>query len=157
MKNIHFRRGQIFQDIGVVERAMDRLICLYYLKNPMNDPFISELLQDPYFSFELRKRIFKLIYQKMYPNIHFPWQSLDKMQHLRNIVAHSPIDEEISIDNEAGTKTSSKPFYSYHTQKKEVILLHEEFQAHMDAVIEALNKIKNDIKMVFNKVPIINV
>lgn len=156
-KNLHFRRAFIFQDIAMVERIMNRLICLNYFKTVTNKEFTSELLQDQYFSFELRKRIFKLIYEKMYPKLKFPWKALQEMQRLRNIIAHSLIDEEILVNNRTGkrVKLLKKPFYSYHTEEREVVSLHKEFQTHMDKVVKALNGIKADTNQIFKKLPII--
>lgn len=146
LKKIHFDRSVIFQDIGMVEMALNKLVSLYFFNNNSNELFIGEMLQNPYFSFELRKRVFVMIFKKKYPSEKFALKDLEDMQKFRNIIAHSRIDKI----NEGGMY---KFYYCYHTERDECSVIHEKFKTHMSSVVESLNTIKKDTGLVFKPEP----
>lgn len=144
--------------MSLIEKAMNGLISLYFFNDNANNKFISELLQEQYFSFELRKRIFKRIFEKKYPESKFPWSSLNEMQRIRNIVAHGRIDQQFLLDNASGEKIElNEPYYQYHTEEKNAASLHNEFQEHMKNVATACNQIHLDTGIHFNEEPLINI
>lgn len=142
LKKIHLGRSLVFQDMALVEISMNGLISLHFLGNSMDEDFTSQMLQHPYFSFELRKRIFSTIFKKRYADLIFPWSDLNRMQELRNIIAHGRIDK-------IGQYGKDTFFYSYHSEKIECDALHLEFQKHMDEVVKTLNKISIDTNITY--------
>lgn len=146
LKEIHFGRSLVFQDMAIVEISMNRLISLHFLNNPLDDSFIKQMLQHPYFSFELRKRIFKMIFKEKYPEIKFSWRDLEEMQKLRNIIAHGRIDKILENNRE-------KFYYCYHSEKEECATLHGNFKECMEKIVSSLNEIKEDTQIVYNPEP----
>jgi hypothetical protein len=120
LKNIHFRRALIIQDFAIVEMAMNHLICLHFLNKPNDIKFISDFLENEYFSFQLRKKLFELAFRQRYPSIEFPWNSLQKIQHLRNIIAHSRISEENLMDGQGRVIKKSEKHSICLIRKKEM-------------------------------------
>ncbi len=161
IKNLHFRRALIFQDLALVERAMNRFIYGYYFENDIlladSKKFIPSVLQDPFFSFELRKRLFKRIYDERYSDRKFPWASLQKIQELRNVIAHARIDEQYLVQGGERVAAVRKPYYVYHDIERDVASVHNEFKEHMDKVVEGLNKITAHTKFEFHPEPIITI
>lgn len=142
-KNVHFRRGLLFQDFALVEMAMNRLICLYFLKEATNTKFISELLENECFSFQLRKKMFKIAFNECYPGLKFPWKSLERIQHLRNISAHSRLNELTHVKENGEINKIKKPFYTHNNEEIQVKILHDEFKKHMDNIIITMNLISD--------------
>ena len=142
LEKLHIVRSLSFQDIALIELAVNRLICLYFIGKNTDKRFIEELLQHAHFSFELRKRIFKKIYKEKYPESKFPWRALEEIQKLRNIVAHGRIDR--INDNESETL-----YYMYHTEKIACVDLHKTFNEYVHEITQSLDEIKHDTGITF--------
>ena len=146
--SLHQNRGTIFQDMALVELAMNSLISLEYL-GKIDRRFISEFLQEPRFSFELRKKIFRQVYERRYSGQTFPWKSLQAIQEKRNILAHARLDKTI-ISMEGKVVKEMPPHYQYHTQTVDAENLHSEFKDDFHKVAVACNAIAKDTHVTFS-------
>lgn len=85
-------RGEIVSRCSYYEQRMDLFIAKYY-KGDDFDPFKEEVLEQPYFNFELKKRIFFTLLGKYHPEYFktFPKGGLTRLQEIRNMVAHGAV------------------------------------------------------------------
>jgi hypothetical protein len=92
-EDLLMRRGKAIQGFSFVEHVISRFIACSYFKPEDQDQldcFVEEVMEEQYFSFELKHRLFIKILRGRFPKIYtsFPRKALKDMQELRNIIAH---------------------------------------------------------------------
>jgi len=89
--------GNMIIRFSVIENRIEEFITESYSSTPKEqDVFYKEIMSHPYFSFELKKEIFKKALKRVHPEIHdkFPWNDLNEIQKSRNVFAHRGVVTE---------------------------------------------------------------
>lgn len=89
---IQNNRGKIISNFAFLETIISLFITNYYF-GKTNTQFIEEVMDDEFFSFELKRRLFtKIIKHHFKEKIDkFPNKEFRRMQEIRNIIAHATI------------------------------------------------------------------
>lgn len=90
LEDIYQLKGKATSTFAYIEVLISLFITVHYFGSK-NEPFIEEVLEHDYFSFELKKRILYKILKKHYPGHSFPNKNLDDLQQIRNLIAHGAI------------------------------------------------------------------
>lgn len=138
-------KGKITSDFAFIERAISVCIASYYAKDWAL--FTEEILENDFFSFELKKRILGKLLKKHFPEYIFPWAELARLQQLRNLASHGAIT---AVPNEQGGHT----VYLRHQGKNHSITkLKEEFESIkvvVDGAVDTLPGVewtRNDVEI----------
>lgn len=90
IEEAHRIRGTIISQMAYVEHLMSEFMAKHYA--PINYIALqTEVLENPYFTFQLRKQILLTLLETKYPDIKFPREELERMQNIRNIAGHAAI------------------------------------------------------------------
>lgn len=115
-------RGRLIQKFASIEYGINDFIARRYSKEDhMN--LMVDILEDPYFSTELRLRIFKAALKKYCPEKDAAaiTKPLKKLQELRNIIAHA-----VTVEDVDGPETGIG-YYLYKNTKVYVADIHAQF------------------------------
>lgn len=88
-------RGHVISTFSSIEVAMSTLIAQIYTSTTEQQvKLLGDVLEHKFFSFELKKAVFyKILGESQSPECKdFPKKKLERMQEIRNIVAHGAIE-----------------------------------------------------------------
>lgn len=100
-KDIQFGLGGIISSFATLEAKIQEFIAAEYIDNADSQlRFYEEVLEQDFFSFELKKRIFRTALKSRYSDRYksFPFKELNRMQIIRNIAAHGLIEANTPND-----------------------------------------------------------
>lgn len=142
MSDISAERGKVMQFFSVIEGLMNSYICAHYFKTNENLDFFRNILENEYFTTHLRIKAFEGILKEQDTKTAFPFETLRRLQNIRNIVAHRPEYQGVAPTPD-GTSVQNKgeAFYFHQGKRLEISKLHQEFFKKKDEVIAALNKL----------------
>ncbi len=92
VSEVQSERGRIISNFAFLEMIISQFIANHY-SSITKTKFIEEVLEDEFFSFELKKRLFRKILKNYFKEIEnkFPNKEFSRMQTIRNIIAHGVI------------------------------------------------------------------
>jgi hypothetical protein len=139
MDTIREKRGAVTTNFASLEYFIAQFITQHYFGRP--DPrFMSEVLEDEYFSFGLMVKIFDKALST-YPDEYktFPFQKLRRLQRLRNIIVHARLQSPATLDAENGHIASINGVFFHHGgEDKDVFAVFKEYEKLREVVQPAL-------------------
>ena len=107
------QRGKIISNFAYIENIMNSFIAASYFgesETKQLNLMIEEVFNDKFFSFELRKQVFYKILKNRFRTVYssFPRAKLERMQEIRNIIAHGLLTARSDIKKPAITGISFK-------------------------------------------------
>jgi hypothetical protein len=123
-------RGVIIHDSISIDAMLGAIIAVYFAKDNKNNEFNRKVIDDEYFSFGLKIRIFKKLDFEVYPQF---FEDIWRINNIRNIFAHQvpTLDEGFFKKGKDGKENK----ISY------MVDLHKEFLKKIKNVNEQLHKI----------------
>ena len=123
-------RGVIIHDSISVEALLGAIIAIYFVKDNKNNEFNRKVIDDEYFSFGLKIRIFEKLDFETYNGF---FEDLRRINNIRNLFAHQvPTLDEGFIQKKSRDGKGEINFMSD---------LHKEFLEKIKRVDEQLHKI----------------
>lgn len=133
-KEVDQIRSNIIQSFLSLEHLLNGAIAGEYFIDSTEEllfRFWSEVLDQELFSFELKKRILYAVLKSNYPALYkdFPRRELDRLQTIRNIIAHG-----LEVHNETSGLKASKSTLYRSKGRYEPQVLYAEYWEHHDLV-----------------------
>ncbi len=123
-------RGECISSFALIEWGMSDFIAYHYFKESPTerDKFKSEVLDDPWLNFSLRKRIFRKLLEKYYPDVdkHIP-RGLGKLKEMRDKIAHAKLAADWILNEEGEIVKIIKMYYLIEGEKYESKQMYTEF------------------------------
>ncbi len=88
-------RGRVITNFAFLEAAISDFIAHHYFQNSnLKEAFLSEVMEEQYFNFDLKRRLFIKILEK-YPEFRnkMKLKQFQSMQEIRNILAHGTYEK----------------------------------------------------------------
>lgn len=131
-------KGRILSRCSYYEQRMDLFITKHFVGDE-DASFTEDVLENEFFSFELKKRIFYKLLGKHFPEYYasFPRTKFTRLQTIRNVVAHGAI------------VTSPD-----HPGEKLACLRHGAKNHSIQEILEEFDNINDEIRRIFETLPL---
>lgn len=136
-----YRRGSIIEDVAAIEEMMNAFFSYHYLKRHDSE-FVADFLENQYMSFQLKKDLIHRILKSHYPEFNAGSldKGLEKMQRVRNIIAHGI--RRVDVSNMGGEEQRiGDPYFVLRGEKSYMHDLEKEFSGNEDIVLSVLEQL----------------
>jgi hypothetical protein len=144
LRKFNKQRGDVITNFAFIEHCISMFIAGSYFKEDefeQMNTFRSEILDDKFFSFEFKRQIFIKILKNRFPEVYknMPLKKIEKMQSLRNIVAHGPL---------SATGRKDRPNKVY-----DICFRHGGTNHPADKLLEEYEKLRMDVEPAVRNLP----
>jgi hypothetical protein len=103
MQKMNSKRGKVISNFSYLENIISTFISAAYFTLSQGDQMNAmkeEILEDKLFGFEFKRQLLEKILKKRFPDVYktLPRQKIERMQTIRNIIAHGVLTATGEID-----------------------------------------------------------